>query len=80
MPKYCVGAIKNLQLAKMFFPDFLCYVYVDYSVPFDALRAELNTILQSSDQWDGVVSNLQVTNATEKTVEVRILVSKQAPS
>ena len=50
-------------------------LYVDYSVPFDALRAELNKILQGTDQWDGVVNNLQVTNATEKTVEVRILVS-----
>lgn len=50
-------------------------LYVDYSVPFDALREELNKILQETDLWDGVVSNLQVTNATEKTVEVRILVS-----
>ncbi len=50
-------------------------LYVDYSVPFDVLRAELNKILQGTDQWDGAVSNLQVTNATEKTVEVRILVS-----
>ena len=51
------------------------FLYVDYLVPFDALRSELDQILKATDLWDTKVSNLQVTNASEKTVEVRILVS-----
>lgn len=48
---------------------------VDYSVPVDPLRAELTRILQASPLWDGAVNVLQVTDANERTVEVRALVS-----
>jgi Mechanosensitive ion channel, beta-domain len=51
------------------------FVYVDYSVPVDEVRDELHRILQSSDLWDGKVWNLQVTNATERTLELRSLMS-----
>ena len=56
------------------------FLYVDYNIPFDALRNELKEILAGTDLWDGKVSNLQVTNATEKSVEVRILVSAEDSS
>ncbi len=51
------------------------FVYTDYTVPFDKLREELTRILKSDSNWDGKVNVLQVTNATEKTVEVRALMS-----
>jgi small-conductance mechanosensitive channel len=51
------------------------FIYLDYSVPFDELRKELTRILESDSNWDGRVNVLQVTDATEKTVEVRALMS-----
>lgn len=51
------------------------YIYTDYTVDFEALRKELTLILESTDLWDGQVNVLQTTNATEKTVEVRALMS-----
>jgi small-conductance mechanosensitive channel len=51
------------------------FLYVDYTVPVEQLRAELHRILSSSPLWDGRVWNLQVTNAKESTVEVRALMS-----
>lgn len=51
------------------------FIYTDYNVPFDEIRNELTRLLQSCELWDGKVNNLQVTNSTEKTVEIRALVS-----
>ncbi len=51
------------------------FLYTDYSVPVEELRLELYRLLQTSDMWDGNVWSLQVTNATEHTVELRALMS-----
>ena len=51
------------------------YLYTDYTVPVRAIRAELERIVKDSDLWDGKVCGLQVTNTTERTVELRALVS-----
>lgn len=51
------------------------YIYTDYTVPVDEVRAHLHSALQSSSRWDGKVWGLQVTNATEHTVELRALMS-----
>ncbi len=51
------------------------YIYTDYQAPVNELRKELKRILENSDYWDGNVSVLQVTNATEKTIEIRALMS-----
>ena len=51
------------------------FVYVDYGVPLDALRAELTRLLQASRYWDGKVNVLQVTDAKEHTLEIRALAS-----
>lgn len=51
------------------------YLYVDYTVPIDAIREELGRLLKESELWDGKVCVLQVTNTTERTVELRALVS-----
>ena len=51
------------------------FIYTDYQVPIGELRKEFTRILQESDLWDGKVNVMQVTNATEKTVEIRALMS-----
>jgi small-conductance mechanosensitive channel len=51
------------------------YVYVDYTVPVEAVRTELEKILKGSELWDGKVCVLQVTNTSEHTVELRALMS-----
>ncbi len=53
------------------------FLYTDYTVSFDALREELTRILQSTPLWDKRVNVLQVTNATEKSVEIRALMSAE---
>jgi small-conductance mechanosensitive channel len=56
------------------------FLYVDYTVPVEAVRAELAKIAQSSALWDGKVVSLQVSDARERTVELRALVSaRNAP-
>jgi len=56
------------------------FIYADYTVPIDAVRAELDRICKSSDLWDGKVCGLQVTNTTAAAVEMRALVSaKDSP-
>jgi small-conductance mechanosensitive channel len=51
------------------------FIYTDYTVPFDKLREELTRVLKADKNWDGKVNVLQVTNTTEKTVEIRALMS-----
>ncbi len=51
------------------------FIYTDYTVSFDAMRAELDRILANTSLWDRKVKVLQVTDAKERTVESRILVS-----
>jgi small-conductance mechanosensitive channel len=48
---------------------------VDFSVPFSAMRAELDRLLADSEQWDGRRGVLQVTDAIGGVVRVRIVVS-----
>ncbi|MBM9467200.1 mechanosensitive ion channel family protein [Nakamurella leprariae] len=48
---------------------------VDWTVPLDALRAELDRVLAASEHWDGRVGVLQVTDATSSLVRLRALVS-----
>ncbi|MEF2073463.1 mechanosensitive ion channel family protein [Consotaella aegiceratis] len=50
---------------------------LDYTVPIDKLRAKAEEITRASPLWDGQVTNVQVTDAGEHTIEVRILVSSR---
>lgn len=50
-------------------------VHADYTVPVGRVRDKLKEIAKASPLWDGQVVNLQVTDATEGTVELRALVS-----
>ena len=48
---------------------------VDFTVPFDEMRAELDRLLHANPLWDGRVGVLQVTDAVDGYVRVRMLVS-----
>ena len=50
-------------------------LYVDYTAPLKAMREELDRILEQSKLWDHKVKVLQVTDATDRTLELRALVS-----
>ena len=56
------------------------FLYTDYTIPVQEVREELHRILQESELWDGKVWNLQITNMTEKSVELRALMSAQEAS
>lgn len=57
------------------------FIYTDYEVPFDRLREELTRLLEKSPLWDGKSNVLQVTNATDRSVEIRALMSaKDSPT
>ena len=47
---------------------------VDYTVPVEEVRAELRRIVESTKLWKGEVCVLQVTDASEHTLQLRALV------
>lgn len=49
--------------------------YADYSLPVEEARQELRRLLEASNLWDKRVCSLQVTDATEKTMQLRALMS-----
>jgi small-conductance mechanosensitive channel len=56
------------------------YIYADYSLPVDELRSELKRILDESSLFDGRAWGLQVTNASDRTIELRALMSAEDAS
>jgi hypothetical protein len=56
------------------------YLYVDYSIPVQAIREKLTQVAAESTLCDGRVINLQVSDAREGVIELRCLVSaRNAP-
>lgn len=51
------------------------FLYLDYTVPVEALRAELMRVVAESPLWDRRVCGLQVTDLREHTMELRCLMS-----
>jgi small-conductance mechanosensitive channel len=51
------------------------FIYTDYTVPVNAIREQLQKILNESEHWDKKVCVVQVTNATDRTMELRALMS-----
>ncbi|KAL1922386.1 uncharacterized protein VTP21DRAFT_9925 [Calcarisporiella thermophila] len=51
------------------------YLYLDYSIPIDEIREKLRQYCEESIYWDGRVALVHVTDATEKCIQVRLLVS-----
>lgn len=57
------------------------FLYVDYTVPVDRVRAELGRLVEASPHFDGEVWRLHVTDVTERAVELRCLMSaKSSPA
>jgi small-conductance mechanosensitive channel len=56
------------------------FLYVDYSIPVEDLRRQLNAIVHASPLWDKKVCGLQVTNLSERSMELRCLVSSRNAS
>jgi small-conductance mechanosensitive channel len=53
------------------------FLYLDYNVPLEPLRAEMQRIVDSSPLWDRKVALLQVTDTKQHTIEIRIIVSSR---
>jgi small-conductance mechanosensitive channel len=49
------------------------FVWVDYTMPLDEARKALKEIIENHPLWDKRFWNLQVTDATEKTMQIRVL-------
>jgi small-conductance mechanosensitive channel len=56
------------------------FVYTDYGMPIDPLRAEVERLVKAAPQWDGRFFNVQVTDATERTMQVRVLCTAASSS
>ena len=51
------------------------FLHTDYRVPVEAVRQELQRIVEDAEEWDGRVCVLQVTDLKPTTMELRALVS-----
>jgi small-conductance mechanosensitive channel len=56
------------------------FLYVDYSIPVEALRKQLEAIVHPSPLWNKQVCGLQVTNLTDRSMELRCLMSSRNSS
>lgn len=57
------------------------FLYTDYTIPIEVLRREFEAILASTDLWDKRDQVLQITDCTEKSMEIRLLMSaKDSPT
>jgi len=56
------------------------FLYVDYSVPVEDLRRQLDAIVHPSPLWNKQVCGLQVTNLTDRSMELRCLMSSRNSS
>ena len=57
--------------------DLLAYVYLycDYRAPIEELRQEFRRVVETTPLWDQKVCVLQVTDASERTIQIRALAS-----
>lgn len=51
------------------------YLHLDYGVPLEELRQKFHELLKASPHWDGRAWALQVTDCSERAMEVRALMS-----
>lgn len=56
------------------------FIYTDYAIPLETLRRELERIVAATPLWDGRVVKMHITNTTDKSVEIRALVSAENSS
>ncbi|MGC1466032.1 MAG: mechanosensitive ion channel family protein [Pseudolabrys sp.] len=50
-------------------------LYLDYTAPIDIIREKLQEIVTAAKTWNGQTAKIQVTDANDKVIEVRVLVS-----
>ncbi len=53
-------------------------LHVDYTAPVERIRAKVLEIVKASKLWDGQVAKLQVTDAKESSIELRVLASARS--
>lgn len=51
------------------------FLWLDFSVPTAAVRAEFERVCKASELWDGRVCVMHVTETSERAMQVRLLVS-----
>ncbi|MFE9257904.1 mechanosensitive ion channel family protein [Streptomyces sp. NPDC006879] len=56
------------------------FLYLDHRAPIALMREQLQDILTSCPEWDGRASGLVVTDTTEHTIQVRILLTAKDAS
>lgn len=49
------------------------FLWVDYRLPLAPLRAEAQRLCEASPEWDGRLCKLQVTDTSEKSMQLRLL-------
>lgn len=54
------------------------FLWLDYTVPVDAIRHEAQRLCESSPNWDRRVCVVQVTDTNDRAMQVRVLVSSAA--
>lgn len=54
------------------------FLHADYRLPLEPLRAELQRVLDTAPEWDKRVGVLQLTDVTERTIQIRVLVSARS--
>jgi len=56
------------------------FIYADYGMPLAPLRAEAERLVKAAPEWDGRFFNLRVTDATERTMQIRVLCTAASSS
>jgi len=56
------------------------FLYLDYTVPLEAIRKEFDRLIVLSPLWDKKVKVIQVTDTREHTIELRVLMSARNSS
>ncbi|MCC2633651.1 MAG: MscS Mechanosensitive ion channel, partial [Ramlibacter sp.] len=51
------------------------FLWLDYTTPIDPIRVEAKRLVESMPEWDRRVFAVQVTDATDRAIQVRVLVS-----
>ena len=51
------------------------FVYADYTLPVEEIRQEVKRLVENHPKWDGKFWNVQITDATDRAMQVRVLVT-----
>jgi small-conductance mechanosensitive channel len=51
------------------------FLYMDYTIPVEEIRAEFQNVVMGSNYWDGRLCELHVTELSDRTVELRCQIS-----